>query len=86
MAGKLSFGENRNNSGAALLMDSKAFAEGIAYRASSSRRRRPARNCPHEIGSGAYVAWQLGWSTADASSGKYLGAVGDVAPTGIIPL
>lgn len=85
MAGKLCYGEPRHNSGAGTLRDSKAFAEGILYRASGTALERPNTDCPHEAASGAWVAWQLGWSTAEAAAGNVLGAVGCCAPAGLIP-
>ena len=86
MAGKFCYGEIRNNCGAGTLQDSKAFAEGILYRASGTGAARPNTGCPHVLGSGAYVAWQLGWGFANSAPGGSLGAVGCAAPTGVIPV
>jgi len=84
MAGKLCYGTTYNNSGAGTLRESKAFAEGIMYRASGTALQRPLGDNPHPSGSEAAEAWAQGYITANAAAGSSLPATGCAAPTGTI--
>lgn len=84
MSGKLCYGQSRNNSGASTLRESKAFAEGILYRAGGTAIAKPKADNPHETGSEAFAAWDLGWDAAQAAAGGSLPATGCAAPTGTI--
>lgn len=86
MAGKLCFGEPTNN--AAKVRNSKSFCEGRYYRALGTETTHPKEDNPHEAGTEAATAWDLGWDDAEAGTGTYVGpsgccaALGDVA-TGV---
>ena len=67
MPGKLCTGAASNNAGN--LKNSKAYCEGIMYRASGTLLTRPIVSNPHEAGSEAAAAWDLGWTLAEANSG-----------------
>lgn len=69
MAGKLCFGSEYNNAGAGQLKDSKAFCEGMAYRASDTAILAPKADNPHPAASEAALAWNLGWDFATANVG-----------------
>lgn len=71
MPGKLCTGDTTNNS--FLPEESRAFSEGIYYRAGGTLLGRPSSDNPHPAGSSSGVAWELGWTVAD-----------DVAPSGTI--
>lgn len=66
MPGKLCTGAAQNN--AANLKNSKAYCEGIKYRASGLSIARPITDNPHEAGSEAADAWDLGWTLAEANA------------------
>lgn len=53
---------NRNGK----VKDSKAYCEGMSYRASGIGTDVPVTDNPHEAGSDAWVAWLAGWNAADA--------------------
>ena len=53
--------------------ESRAFSEGVYYRAGGTLLGRPASDNPHASGSSANAAWAAGWTVAD-----------DVAPAGTI--
>jgi len=65
MAGKLCTGSVENN--AYQLKSSKAFCEGLNYRASGNMSNRPSSDDPHETGSDASNAWNSGWTVANAA-------------------
>lgn len=71
MPGKLCTGATTNN--AYLPEESRAFSEGIYYRAGGTLLGRPVTDNPHAATSSAGVAWIAGWTVADA-----------VAPSGTI--
>ena len=71
MAGKMCTGAVTGNS--FLPKESKAFSEGVYYRAGGTLAGRPSSDNPHASGSSAYTAWLAGWTVAD-----------DVAPAGTI--
>lgn len=71
MPGKLCTGAVTNN--AYLPKETKAFSEGVYYRAGGTLLGRPVTDNPHEATSSAGVAWIAGWTVADA-----------VAPAGTI--
>lgn len=68
MSGKLCTGATTNSSGT--LKSSKAFCEGMAYRASDTVLSVPKTANPHAVGSDAATAWDLGWDFATASAGS----------------
>ena len=71
MPGKLCTGATTNNS--YLPRESKAFSEGLYYRAGGTLLGRPVTDNPHVATSSAGVAWIAGWTVSDA-----------VAPAGTI--
>lgn len=66
MAGKMCTGATTNNS--YLPKETKAFSEGVYYRAGGLLAARPSTDNPHASGSSAYVAWLAGWTAADAAA------------------
>lgn len=64
MPGKLCTGATTNSTGT--LKSSKAFCEGMAYRASGTAIAKPKVDNPHVAGSDAATAWDLGWDFAEA--------------------
>ena len=71
MPGKLCTGVSTQHG--YLPKESRAFSEGVYYRAGGTLLGRPASDNPHASGSSAYAAWAAGWTVAD-----------DVAPAGTI--
>ena len=69
MAGTLCTGQPENNIGAGRLSQSKAYCEGMAYRASGTLIAKPITDNPHVVGSPDRDAWDRGWTTADDASG-----------------
>ena len=69
MAGKLCFGEKLNNAGAGHIRSSKAFCEGLSYRAQGTAIQFPKANNPHVADSEASDAWDLGWGVTEAAAG-----------------
>jgi len=63
MAGKLCTGSTTNN--AYLLKETKAFSEGIYYRAQGTAVAFPITDNPHPVGSQAADSWDLGWNRAN---------------------
>lgn len=53
---------------AAKLQNSKAFSEGLYYRAGGTLLGRPIADNPHEAGSEAADAWDAGWTVANTAS------------------
>lgn len=86
MSGKLCYGQQRNNSGAGTLQESKAYCEGIHYRAGGTAVQRPKTDNPHVDGSEAHAAWDLGWDLAQANAGDTVDRAEATccAPTGTI--
>ena len=66
MAGKMCTGAATNNS--YLPKETKAFSEGVYYRAGGTLLGRPAASNPHASGTSAYVAWLAGWTASDAAA------------------
>ena len=64
MPGKLCTGAVTNNS--YMLKESKAFSEGLYYRAGGTLAGRPASANPHVVTTSAGVAWLAGWTVPDA--------------------
>ena len=50
-----------------LIKETKAFSEGIYWRASGTIITAPITSNPHEAASDAGVAWQAGWNVANAA-------------------
>lgn len=71
MAGKMCTGAVTNNS--YMLKETKAFSEGLYYRAGGTLLGKPVTDNPHVATTSAGVAWIAGWTVAD-----------DVAPAGTI--
>jgi len=69
MAGKLCIGEHANNIGAGHLSASKAYCEGMAFRASGTALEKPVQSNPHKTSSEDWRAWNFGWSKADSNAG-----------------
>ena len=69
MPGKLCVGKKVNNIGAGQLVSSKAYCEGMAYRASGTFAAKPVTDNPHPASSEAGDAWISGWTVADNASG-----------------
>ena len=80
MAGKLCFGEVRNNAGS--IKDSKAFCEGRFYRGQGTAIAFPITGNPHEAGSDSAISWDLGWTDVNAQAGSYADEVGCCAAVG----
>ena len=66
MPGKFCTGAVTNN--AYLLVETKAFCEGLNYRAGGTLLGRPKTDNQHAAGSEAAEAWDRGWETADAAA------------------
>ena len=69
MSGKLCTGGATNNAGAARISQSKAFCEGIEFRAQGTAIAFPITGNPHPAGSPDNTSWAAGWLAADASAG-----------------
>jgi len=83
MSGKLCFGGVFNNAGAGHLSASKAFCEGLAYRAKGTATNFPVTDNPHISGSEDNTSWAAGWLVTDSATGGQVGK-GD-APCCSIP-
>ena len=66
MAGKMCTGATTNNS--YLPKESRAYSEGIYYRAGGTLLGRPVTDNPHAAASDAGVAWIAGWTLADSKA------------------
>lgn len=87
MAGKLCTGSAQNNIGAAHLRSSKAYCEGIAYRAQGTAIAFPITGNPHDgTGSEAETAWDAGWTVANAAAPGALGISACCSYTGVVAL
>lgn len=69
MSGKLCFGSNYANAGAGHLQSSKAFCEGMQYRADGTAALKPKASNPLPSSSEAAGAWDRGWDFADDEAG-----------------
>ena len=87
MPGKLCTGAPTNNVGAGRLSQSKAYCEGMAYRASGTLIAKPITDNPHASGSPDGISWDSGWTKADDASGGNISKadLGCCAPTPPIP-
>ena len=68
MPGKLCTGAPTNSK--PRLTSSKAFCEGMAYRASGTGIDKPITDNPHEAGSEDSTAWNAGWTVANDNIGS----------------
>ena len=84
MPGKMCTGRVENNAGN--MKNSKAFCEGIRYRASGTGAQAPVTDNPHGAGSESAIAWQTGWTIADDAAGGNVskGQLGCCAPVSVI--
>ena len=48
--------------------ESRAYSEGIYYRAGGTAAARPKTSNPHATGSSAHNAWDAGWDLAHAAA------------------
>ena len=69
MSGSLCFGSAYNNAGKGRLRSSKAFCEGLEYRAGGTAAGRPKTDNPGQSNSDVLIAWYDGWDVAQASAG-----------------
>ena len=86
MPGKQCSGQKDNNAGN--VRNSKAYCEGIIYRASGTGVAKPKEDDPHVAGSEASDAWLRGWNVADTSAGGEVQEdwLGCCASVGIVPI
>jgi hypothetical protein len=73
MAGSLYDGRDVTRAKNGVKNNSKAYCEGITYRASDSAANAPKDDNPHQVGSEAAEAWDAGWDAADAAAGGQMG-------------
>lgn len=66
MAGQLCSGSALKN---AKVKDSKAYCEGMQWRAQGTALAYPVTDNPHAVESDAYTAWAAGWTFADDAAG-----------------
>ena len=66
MPGKLCTGAKTNNAGAGLFSQSKAYCEGMAYRATGTLLGAPKTGNPFVAGSPDAISGDLGWDFAEA--------------------
>lgn len=66
MPGKLCTGAVLNN--AFRIKESKAFSEGIYFRAQGTALDFPLTGNPHAAGSSAAAAWSRGWAVANSAA------------------
>lgn len=87
MPGKLCQGGKRNNIGAGRLSGSKAYCEGMSYRASGTAIAKPKTDNPHAQGSEDSIAWNNGWDLAQVNVGGNISKadLGCCAATPTIP-
>lgn len=69
MAGKICDG---NNASLAEIRNSRAYCEGMAYRASGTGAGNPIINNPNVIDSEEWEAWNRGWTAANGAAGGNL--------------
>jgi len=88
MPGKLCVGEPINNAGAGHLSASKAYCEGMAYRASGTLIQRPFASNPHVQNSPDWNAWDYGWTKANDNAGGQISKAdrGCCAASGVVPV
>lgn len=48
--------------------ESKAYSEGIYFRAAGTAAAKPKASNPHAVGSSAHNAWDAGWDLAHAAA------------------
>lgn len=69
MAGQLCDGRLATDAKNGVIQNSKAYCEGMSYRASDTALNAPITDNPHESGSEAADAWDAGWTVADDAAG-----------------
>ena len=74
MAGQMCNGVAGYTSGE--LKNSRAYCEGMAYRATGTLLGAPVTGNPHVAGSEASVSWIAGWDFAEAASGGAIDSTG----------
>lgn len=86
MAGKKCNGVDSYS--AVKVQNSKAFCEGMAYRASDTALNAPVTDNPHEAGSEAATCWAAGWDVAALSAGGNISKadLGCCAATPVVPV
>lgn len=86
MAGRRCVGGLRGNGPE--VRESKAYCEGMAYRASDTASNVPVTDNPHEADSPAAIAWDNGWNVAqDALAGVIADEqLGCCAQTQVVPV
>jgi hypothetical protein len=84
MSGKLCTGEPTNNAGAGLLSQSKAFCEGLAWRAQGTALAYPITDNPFLAGSPDGDAWDSGWTVTNGAAASTVDP--DAAPCCAVPL
>ncbi len=52
-----------------LMKESRAFCEGVAYRAQGTAAAFPQTDNPHDPSSDAYFTWLTGWTVANDATG-----------------
>ena len=83
--GRICVGEVTNSK--PRLTSSRAFCEGMAYRADGTLLEKPSTNNPHAAGSEDATAWQKGWALAEHNKGGSISKddLGCCAATSAIP-
>jgi hypothetical protein len=74
--------------------NSKAFCEGMEYRAKDFGDAAPITDNPHQTGSDAFKAWDAGWAIAQNAQGDVIapalvgccGLIGVTIPTDVEPI
>jgi len=87
MPGKLCQGKNVHNAGAGRLSGSKAYCEGMSYRASGTGVAKPKTGNPHPANSEDGLAWGRGWDVGQANAGGQISKAdrGCCAAAGVVP-
>ena len=85
MPGRICIGEATGSK--PRLASSRAFCEGMAYRASGTLVQRPFSDNPHVQSSEDWNAWDNGWTLADDATGGNISKadLGCCAATPVIP-
>lgn len=81
MAGKLYDGRDVTTPKNGVKKNTKAYCEGMSYRATGTAVQAPKVNNPHLAGSEAATAWDAGWDTADNNAGGTISKA-DAGPCG----
>ena len=86
MAGKMCTGKNENSSFNP--NQSRAYCEGMTYRASGTALEKPVFDNPQPAGSEANAAWTRGWNVANGNTGGFISKadLGCCASVGLVPL